>query len=103
MQRGERAPERRARVGLVVVWPEQPGDGVAGVRPPRDCQIDEEGERLAGIYGSWFVIDLDAWRPKHVEGDLCHESHLRVLAHQYTPVCEVAQSDYTNSPVNCSR
>jgi len=64
------APERRARVGLVVVWPEQPGDGIAGVRPSRDRQIDEESKRLAGIYRGRLFIDLDAWRPKHIQGDL---------------------------------
>ena len=71
-QRGERAPQGRPCVLVVVLGPKQAGQRFARVAAPADRQISQQRGRLACVYGNRRIVACDARCAQEADGELGH-------------------------------
>jgi hypothetical protein len=72
VQRGERAPQRGARVGVVRLRPQQRGQLVAPVAAAAARQVGEQRDRLAGVDPQRRAAHLHARRPEQRQPQCSH-------------------------------
>src|SRR5262245_9186668 len=58
------SPQVGPRLPLVLVRPEESGQGITAVRPAADSQKDEQRQGFTALEINWYSIQFDPWWAK---------------------------------------
>jgi hypothetical protein len=70
----EGAAQPGAAVASVALGPEQRRQGLAGVRPARHGQVDQQRQRPPQVQLDWPITSLQARRPQHEQLQQSHRA-----------------------------